>query len=49
MIPSLREIGLEATIYDIKGGGKDKQKLPPAEEVGRLSWHIQAERLLLLL
>ena len=27
MIASLREIGLEATIYDVKGAGKDKQRI----------------------
>jgi nitrogen regulatory protein PII len=27
MISSLREMGLEATIYDVKGAGKDKQKV----------------------
>jgi nitrogen regulatory protein PII len=27
MIASLREMGLEATIYDVKGAGKDKQRI----------------------
>jgi nitrogen regulatory protein PII len=27
MIASLRETGLEATIYDVKGAGKDKQRI----------------------
>jgi nitrogen regulatory protein PII len=27
MISSLREMGLEATIYDVKGAGKDKQRV----------------------
>jgi nitrogen regulatory protein PII len=27
MIASLREMGLEATIYDVKGAGKDKQRV----------------------
>jgi hypothetical protein len=27
MISSLREIGLKATIYDVQGAGKNKQKV----------------------
>jgi nitrogen regulatory protein PII len=27
MVASLREMGLEATIYDVKGAGKDKQRI----------------------
>jgi nitrogen regulatory protein PII len=36
LISSLREMGLEATIYDVKGAGKDKQKVSSGRGSGTL-------------
>ena len=34
MIASLRDVGLEATIYDVKGAGKDKQRVASGRGTG---------------
>lgn len=36
MISSLREMGLEATIYDVKGAGKEKQRVASGRGSGTL-------------
>jgi nitrogen regulatory protein PII len=34
MIASLRDVGLEATIYDVEGAGKDKQRVASGRGTG---------------
>ena len=45
---SLKAVGLEATIYDVKGVGIDKERVASGREVAQSSLHIIQEKLWLL-